>query len=141
MKKMILSLMLCGGMVMAAGDYERSSNVVTDNSTGLEWYDGAAPAEANWEEAIAYCENLATGTLGLGTDWRLPNANELYSIVDRSRSTPSIDPIFENTAAHFYWTSTSVADATDHAYSVSFSSGRDEIKSKSDAYYVRCVRD
>jgi len=50
----------------------------------------------NWEEALAYCENLNYAGY---EDWRLPNARELQSIVDYSRApvvtnSAAIDPIF-----------------------------------------------
>jgi hypothetical protein len=74
----------------------------------------------NWEEALDYCEGL---DLGGQTDWRLPNAKELQSIVDYDRSpdttnSAAIDSIFgvssiTNEAGEkdypFYWTSTTHA--------------------------------
>ena len=68
-----------------------------------------------------YAENL---TLGGYDDWRLPNAKELQSIVDYSRSpqtsgTAAIDPIFETTEIQdpegkrqypYFWTSTTHLD-------------------------------
>ncbi len=75
----------------------------------------------DWGEALAYCEALD----GAGhSDWRLPDAKELQSIVDYERSpdttgSAAIDPMFEATAIvaedgsdnfGFYWTGTTHLD-------------------------------
>ena len=52
------------------------------------WQQATAPGTYTWEQAFTYCENF---TLGGYSDWRLPNRNELQSIVDYSRYNPSID--------------------------------------------------
>jgi hypothetical protein len=75
----------------------------------------------NWEQALAYAERL---TLGGYTDWRLPNAKELQSLVDYHRSPvatdpahrgPAIDPVFQTTRLEdgdypFFWSSTTHLD-------------------------------
>jgi hypothetical protein len=76
---------------------------VSDDATGLTWTkqdsgelgDGAML----WEDALALCEDLSTGSQD---DWRLPNAKELQSIVDYTRSpdttaSPAIDAVFDST--------------------------------------------
>jgi hypothetical protein len=52
-----------------------------------------------WEDAMKYCEEL---TFADKSDWRLPDAKELQSIVDYSRApgatnSPAIDPVFNST--------------------------------------------
>lgn len=99
-------------------DYEDNGDgTVTDNATGLIWMQDDSGKGMNWEEALAFCEaNEIAGHI----DWRLPNAKELQSIVDYSRSpsttdSAAIDPIFNVTSIvdeggstnyPFYWTST-----------------------------------
>ena len=78
----------------------------------------------NWEEALAWVQQKnAEKYLGYD-DWRLPDAKELQSIVDYSRSpdttgTASIDPVFDCTAIvneggatdyPYYWSSTTHAN-------------------------------
>jgi hypothetical protein len=78
-------------------------------------------AEAiSWENALSYAENSEYAAY---TDWRLPNAKELHSIVDYTRSpdytnSPAINPLFSCTKITnensdddypFYWTSTTHA--------------------------------
>ena len=79
----------------------------------------------NWEEALAWVEaRNAEAYLGY-SDWRLPNAKELESIVDYTRSpattsSAAIDPVFGATIITneagaddyaFYWSGTTHASA------------------------------
>ncbi len=87
---------------------------VTDRATGLMWAKIDSGKGLNWEQALAYAENLE---LAGHSDWRLPNAKELQSIVDYTRApkagrngtkAPAIDPIFGITKPEsYFWTSTS----------------------------------
>lgn len=76
-----------------------ADGTVSDIATGLMWQKADDGIARNWEESLMYAENL---DLASYTDWRLPNAKELQSIVDYSRSpqttnSPAIDPVFETT--------------------------------------------
>jgi hypothetical protein len=55
--------------------------IVTDNLHGLMWQDNDAVGSAvyTWQDATSYCENL---DLAGYTDWRLPEIDELESIID-----------------------------------------------------------
>ncbi len=93
---------------------------ITDLATGLMWQQADDGNAYNWQEALAYAENLE---LAGYDDWRLPNAKELQSIVDYTRSpsttgSAAIDPSFSVTSIvneagqtdyPFYWTSTTHA--------------------------------
>jgi hypothetical protein len=93
---------------------------VTDEATGLMWQQADNGTGVNWEEALSAAEN--SGFAGYA-DWRLPNAKELQSIVDYSRSpsttnSAAIDPLFACTAITneagaadypFYWSGTTHA--------------------------------
>ena len=93
---------------------------VTDTATGLMWQqDGAG--QMNWETALSYCENLV---LAGYDDWRLPNINELQSLVDYSTYDPAIDTsAFPHTMSYTYWSSTTYSNITDSAWSVHFYNG------------------
>jgi hypothetical protein len=72
---------------------------VTDQATGLMWMKNDSGKGMDWEHALAYAENLVYAG---HSDWRLPNAKELQSLVDYSRApvatgTAAIDPVFETT--------------------------------------------
>jgi len=124
---------------------------VTDTATGLMWQQVETPVTYSWEQALSYCENLILNNDGEWTsgspnssgirynDWRLPNKNEMQSIVDYSTYNPSIDPIFEAELSH-YWSSTTSAWHLESAWYVNFSYGRMFESNKSSDYHVRAVR-
>ena len=95
---------------------------VTDVATGLMWQQADDGNGRNWQDALAYAEQL---TLANHNDWRLPNAKELQSIVDYSRSpsktiSPAINQLFHVTGVNdpdgnpghypYFWTSTTLQD-------------------------------
>jgi len=111
---------------------------VTDTNTGLVWQQDGSTYNT-WEEALSYCENL---TLAGYNDWRLPNVNELQSLVDYSRHNPAIDPVFSNTVSSSYpsgyWSSTTYVIGPGYAWVVSFDHGYIRVNDKRD--YNSCVR-
>ncbi len=128
--------------------FSRSNGIVTDSATGLQWQDDfdnnpseedeQYPYIGSWNDALAYCENLTD--LGY-SDWRLPNINELHSIVDGTTAEPSIDPVFIQAGRNWYWSSTTYASDTSHVWAIEFNMGLDEILPKTaNAPNVRCVR-
>lgn len=131
------------GKSLAPSSFSRSGSIVTDSSTGLQWQDNyeAGNLTKEWASAIDYCEN--TLTLGGYSDWRLPNANELNSIVDFNQYYPSIDPIFENVKYSIgYDSSTTVSNSPNSVWNVSFRDGGTGAGGKIIVphHAVRCVR-
>lgn len=111
-------LFVRGGNNYGVNDFTKNSDgTITDNSTGLMWMKDDNKTAVNWETALSYAENV---TYAGYSDWRLPNAKELHSILDYTRSpattgSAAINPIFNcsqitNEAGEndypFYWTST-----------------------------------
>ena len=96
---------------------DNGNGTITDSATGLMWMKNNNGAGILWENALSYTESL---TYAGYTDWRLPNAKDLQSIIDYTRSpaitnSAAIDTIFNstqisneagNTDYPFYWTST-----------------------------------
>jgi hypothetical protein len=126
---------------LSHAEFSRDHGVVTDSNTKLEWQDDYSDNKGNikyatWSDAIEYCEALSLN----GKGWRLPNINELESLVDDSRYNPSIDAIFENTYSNRYWSSTSNVNNSDYAWFISFNDGNQNGSNKTYYYYVRCVR-
>lgn len=142
MKRTLLILVALSSVLSA--DFTRDSNgVVTDNITHLKWQDnysdvGDNVPSFNWEDAIAYCEQL---TLSGYSDWRLPNKNELLSIIDYNQSEPGINFHFNVTTGGDYWTSTTDAALHNQAWYVRFNYG-DSGSFRKDFTHnqVRCVR-
>lgn len=109
---------------------DNNDGTVTDLATGLMWQKRDDGKARNWEDALAYAENME---LANHSDWRLPNAKELQSIVDYSRSpqakggySPAVDPIFDtskikdsegNDFYPYFWTSTTLLDGLNPANS------------------------
>jgi len=111
---------------------------VTDTDIGLMWQQRTLDNTMTWEEALSSCE---TSNLAGYTDWRLPAKKELQSLVNYSRFNPAINiTYFPDTAASWYWSSTTYADYTLGAWGVDFGSGDDGGSSKGSSGYVRAVR-
>ena len=78
-----------------------ADGTVTDTVTGLMWQqvDGG---EMTFERATEYCTNLR---LGGYSDWRLPSAQEAFSILNHGRQNPPLDvKIFPISGAEYWWT-------------------------------------
>lgn len=75
---------------------DNNNSTITDKSTGLMWMKEDSGKAMLWQEALQYAEGKEFAGY---SDWRLPDAKELQSIVDYKRSpattnSASIDPIF-----------------------------------------------
>jgi Protein of unknown function (DUF1566) len=85
---------------------DNGDGTVTDLATGLMWQQSDDGIAKNWKDSLAYAEDL---TLAGYSDWRLPNARELQSILDYTRRNPAIDPIFSTSnGLGWFWTSTTL---------------------------------
>lgn len=99
---------------------DNGDETVTDSATGLVWSKADSGSGLNWQEALAWTQQKNSANYLGHSDWRLPNAKELQSIVDYSRSpdttsSAAIDPVFictsiANEAGQtdwpWYWTGT-----------------------------------
>ncbi len=109
---------------------DNGDGTIADEATGLMWMQedsghvGAGDGgdgRLNWQQALEWAERL---TYAGYNDWRLPDAKELQSIVDYTRSpdttnSAAIDPVFDctpitaedgETDYGFYWSSTTHLD-------------------------------
>ena len=112
---------------------------VTDNVTGLIWQSPGPALTYSQAGAIAYCGRL---NLGGFTDWRVPSIIELFSLVDLSAASPTINSTyFPGTVAGIYWSSTPSAGLAGNGWAVLFTIG---LMSPNQAVTalgaVRCVR-
>lgn len=121
---------------------DNGDGTVTDIKTGLMWQQADA-GTMTWTDALNYCENLQ---LANNNDWRLPNRNELQSLVDYSKLDPAIDTVKFPDTNSYYWSSTTMVDNNlqNHAWSVNFAWGHlysgVYFVDKSTGNYVRAVR-
>jgi hypothetical protein len=109
---------------------------VTDLNTGLMWQQADDGVERNWDDAVAYCENLSHGAY---SDWRLPRRNELVSIVDYGRCDPATDPVFGG-QPDMYWSGSTFAQYPENAWNAYLYNGSAYYYNKNFTSYVRCVR-
>ncbi|HSN77061.1 MAG TPA: DUF1566 domain-containing protein [Anaerolineae bacterium] len=95
---------------------DNGDGTVTDNLTALIWLKNANCFGArNWANALSDANALASGSCGLSDGsiaggWRLPNANELHSLIDLAQSDPALPAghPFTGVQLNLYWTSTTV---------------------------------
>ncbi len=128
---------MLGLSIVANADFTKSGNIVTDNITSLQWQDDEVSDKMEWEEAIRHCEELELDDYG---DWRVPNINELKTIIDRSRYNPAIVEEFEYTSSNYYWSSTTDVDYKNRAWIVCWEMGYTYDFYKGNDFFVRCVR-
>ena len=103
---------------------------VKDKKTGLIWqrcslgqtWSGEAcigkAAIYNWEKALQTAKDM-------GDVWRVPNTEELESLIEEACSSPSINiTFFPNTQCDRYWSSSLYGSSTSLTFVVGFGSGR-----------------
>jgi len=122
--------------------------VTTDYETQIGAIAGADlcdnPSRCDTEKYIAdiNSSNSGAGICG-ATDWRLPNRQELISIVDYSIIVASADKnYFPNTANGTHWTSLPVAYDKTRSWEINFQGGTiSSAGDKAKNNYIRLVRD
>lgn len=98
-----LNLRLVRGPIYGINDFAVQADTVIDHATGLIWQRRDDGSARTWEEALQYCSSL---TLEGRSDWRLPDAKELHTIVDYTR-IPAISSSFVlSDPKAYFWTST-----------------------------------
>ncbi|MCC5814833.1 MAG: DUF1566 domain-containing protein [Leptospira sp.] len=117
---------------------------VLDNSTGFIWgkctnglmgsnCEIGAPTLYNWADAQSSCNS----------PWRLPNINELKTILNFSKivgANPD-NEAFPNNVNGSYWSSTSYSLNKSRAFYADYNDAKVEQLSKSGLAYARCVKE
>lgn len=99
---------------------DNGDGTITDQATGLMWMQADSGEGMDWGDALAWAQVKNAEELLGYSDWRVPNAKELQSIVDYRRApdvtdSAAIDPLFAvseitNEAGQLdypcYWSST-----------------------------------
>lgn len=117
--------MVRGNTSYGVNDFvDNGDGTISDNATGLMWQQSDDGKTRDWENSLSYAENLE---LAGHSDWRLPSAKELQSIVDYTRcpdvtNSAALDPVFTATSFNdpegnpgqygYYWTGTSHLDGS-----------------------------
>jgi hypothetical protein len=152
---------------------DNGDGTVTDNNTGLMWEKKSdddtihdkdksftwgtisPPYEMNGTMVTEFLAALNAGGGFAGyTDWRVPNVNELQSIVNYENRDSAVSPAFDTdcatactvltcscTVSDDYWSAIAYADLPPrHAWLVNFLDGQVRAGTKSFQFYVRAVR-
>lgn len=151
-----LLCLLGASAAMAQGSYRYgpdekgvSDAVVSDTKSGLiwrrcsegqSWHDGRCNGNAS---LMTYAQALSHTRTQTG--WRIPNVKELSSLVDSTRSSPSIDTdAFPNTPGErhsYYWSSTPYQNNSMSAWFVGFGNGYvGGFFTNTSSYHLRLVR-
>jgi hypothetical protein len=145
-----------------AGAYTDNGNgTITDTRTGLMWEKLSADGTIHDKDtAYTWLNAFSTKVATLNadsfagfTDWRVPNVNELQSLVAYGTSYPAIDAAFNTncaatctvltcscTQSNAYWSSSSYVDIPSNAWAVYFLDGYVVGYLKDNSAYVRAVR-
>lgn len=126
---------------------DNGNGTVTDILTGLIWLKNANCFGTQvWTSALTSANLLASGQCGLSDgssvgQWRLPNVNELESLVDEERGDPvlPVGHLFTGVQTE-YWSSSSYANDTSYAWRVYMYGGYLYNYSKASYSYVWPVR-
>ncbi len=114
---------------------DNGNGTIADIATGLMWMKADSGKGMTWPNALDYAEAMEFAG---HSDWRLPNAKELQSIVDYTRSpnttdSAAIDPVFESTEIENengkkdfaqYWSSSSHVSIRSNNSATYFAFGR-----------------
>ena len=146
-----------------------ADTTVTDHLTGLVWApngnlmptrdsdwdadDVANDGKVTWQHALDYVAKLNSESYLVHTDWRLPNVNELESLMhaEYTKETACSGPCasnsdwlntqgFSNVSGGYYWMSTTCAVDTSNAWFIDTWRGYMGFDSKLDVLYVWPVR-
>jgi len=99
---------------------DNGDGTITDRATGLMWSQADSGVGMNWGEALLWVQTKNAASYLGHKDWRLPNAKELQSLLDYTRSpathgAAAINSLFQCTPVTdeagqtdypFYWSST-----------------------------------
>lgn len=131
MKKIIfVSVILT--LLLNANDFTKQGALVYDAKTGLKWETNPSSKKFSWSEAKRYCQDKSM---------RLPNIDELKSLVDYSKYNPAIRTnLIHIKTDDYYWSSSEVVSNSSNVWDVRFKYGDDYWNDKTDKYYALCVR-
>jgi hypothetical protein len=118
-----------------------SDDAVLDKETGLVWERSPSPDKRQWDGAIVYSYTQAiAGRKG----WRLPTIEELLSLVDPTKTNPTLPgghPFMNVKTDYFYWSSTlGMTQPPTFAWGYNFGNGDTSNVVKSASAYTWLVR-
>jgi hypothetical protein len=141
------------GAVWANSRFTNVDNgTIQDNLTDLIWSkDANAPGPIvcspsttkNWQASLDYVKCLNTNSYLGFSDWRLPNRNELSSLVDYAQLNQAtwLNGLgFTGVQSVYYWSSSTSEDSTSDAWGVDMGDGDIDGDDKTYSQFVWPVR-
>jgi uncharacterized repeat protein (TIGR02543 family) len=111
--------------------YADGAVTMSDRTTGLMWvYDASANGKANWNNAMAHCNNLLYAGHG---DWFLPNKYQLSAMCSQKEFFKNVYTEYPN---HEYWSSTTNIWKEFLKTSITMHNGLDWPSSSDESYWV-----
>ena len=116
------------------------SMTITDETTGLVWYEETSPTAIDRDGAAEFCASLEG-------EWRVPKRHELQTLVDYSGANTSgwfIDDRFDmpDAAAQIavFWTNTGPKSKPNNLWAINFKTGEAvQVNTAGTTAWVRCV--
>ena len=110
---------------------------VVDRTTGLQWEKAPLLSPGPWEVASTHCTDLGDGS-------RLPEVEELFSLLDYSKIRPALpdNSPFQTITEQYFWSATSLGGSSSsaQAWGVSFNEGDVLPSVRGNMGYAWCVR-
>ncbi len=130
---------------------DNGDGTVTDGLTGLMWLqDASCLSTLDWQGALAAMQLLNGGPGESGcpslskkySDWSLPNAIELRSLIDYEADYPALSSghPFKAVAASGYWTATTATAIPEQAFMVDLDTGAMSMAPKTAKHHALPVR-
>jgi hypothetical protein len=106
--------------------WAKDANIIKNRDPGFDADGTGGDGIVSWQHALDYVKKLnAESYLGYN-DWRLPNLNELASLLNEGQSSGSAwltAQSFLNPQSTFYWSSTTTSSSLGQAWAVSIDGG------------------
>jgi hypothetical protein len=126
--------------------YAANGTEVSDAKTGLTWQ--RCSIGQTWQDstckgvASSHTHKQATTLTKTKGGWRLPTVKELSSLVDTSRSNPTIDvSVFPATPSAWFCTASPYAGSASLAWYVGFLHGDTSPLNREQRHHIRLVRE
>ncbi len=129
-----------------------SGDCITDKLTGLMWLRRPSFESRSWEDALQYANSLNSLTRCGFKNWRLPNINEMESLINAGESSPflwltnkgfitgNIDTAKDGLISDYYWTSTYYGLSPELVWMLDLNDGGIYYESKEAYLYALPVR-
>jgi hypothetical protein len=123
---------------------DNGDNTISDNLTGLMWTKSFGLTYVSWQNALNRIAGMNDGTYSnYGyTDWRLPNINEIRSVMDLGQAYPALPSNypFSGIGNCQTWSSTTFASDSTNAWAPNLWYGEKYYDAKGYSKYIWAVR-